>query len=103
MPDRRSELQAAVMAMVNDIVKETTSELAISSTPAFVAALSDVVYQQMVTLGMDAEAFAKHARRSTINMEDILLCARRNDDLLQKLSEFADDIRGEPSAKKKRA
>ncbi|KAJ2221410.1 MHF histone-fold complex component, partial [Coemansia sp. RSA 485] len=53
----------------------------------FVDALSQVVFAQAETVGADLECFAKHAKRAKISTEDVKLCARRNDDLLQALME----------------
>lgn len=42
------------------------------------AALASLVYKQAEFLAKDLELFARHARRSTIQVEDVKLCARRN-------------------------
>ncbi|CAO3642765.1 unnamed protein product [Cunninghamella echinulata] len=50
-----------------------------------------VAESQKIT-GLDVEAFTKHAHRSTISMDDVLLCARRNDDLYDILTEKSNEI-----------
>ncbi|KAI9319030.1 kinetochore component CENP-S-domain-containing protein [Dichotomocladium elegans] len=40
----------------------------------FVASLAHVVYSQAETMALDLEAFARHARRSTIAMDDVKVC-----------------------------
>ena len=42
------------------------------------AALANLVYKQTETLATDMELFAKHAKRTIIQVEDVKLCARRN-------------------------
>jgi hypothetical protein len=34
----------------------------------------------------DLEMFAEHARRHVINVDDVLLCARKNPDLVRRAS-----------------
>ena len=36
----------------------------------------------------DMESFAKHAKRATINQDDVKLLARRNESLEKNISEF---------------
>ncbi|KAI9016548.1 hypothetical protein CLU79DRAFT_763220 [Phycomyces nitens] len=52
-------------------------------------------------MGLDLEAFARHAKRSTISIDDVKLCARRNTGLYDLVSEKADQI-ARQSKKKKR-
>ncbi|OJD27968.1 hypothetical protein ACJ73_00624 [Blastomyces percursus] len=42
------------------------------------------------TVGQDLEAFAKHAGRSTINLSDVMLLARRNEGLESILRAFVE-------------
>jgi hypothetical protein len=53
-------------------------------------------------LGVDLESFARHAKRSTVQIEDVLLCARRNSSLQELLLAFAkDEITGKKTSAKK--
>jgi centromere protein S len=47
--------------------------------------LARVIEEQLKCAAKDVEAFCKHARRSTINADDVRLLARRNPSLLAKL------------------
>ncbi|GAB5590912.1 Centromere protein S [Umbelopsis nana] len=72
-----------------------------TASPQFIASLADVVYKQMETLAMDVEMFARHAKRSTVSMDDVkvgvVLCARRNDGLYALISEEAKEIAKKPT------
>ncbi|KAH3005529.1 hypothetical protein KXV73_009898, partial [Aspergillus fumigatus] len=49
------------------------------------------------TVSQDLEFFAKHAGRSTINVSDVMLLARRNEGLESILRAFVDQQREEES------
>ncbi|ORY93417.1 kinetochore component CENP-S-domain-containing protein [Syncephalastrum racemosum] len=78
---QEQELKVAVWHTVERIAKAEAQKSGKQVTPDFVASLSNVVFEQISTMALDLEAFAKHAKRSTISMEDVKMCARRNDDL----------------------
>ncbi|CAG9786585.1 unnamed protein product [Diatraea saccharalis] len=48
--------------------------------------ISELVYRKISVYGSDLEAFAKHAKRSTINSEDVKLLTRRNPSLKAHLN-----------------
>lgn len=53
-------------------------------------------------MAQDLEAFAKHAKRTVVSMEDVKLCARKNDTLHDAISELANTIAEEASSKRKK-
>ena len=53
------------------------------------AVLADVVFDHATTIASDLEMFAKHARRATVNTDDVLLCVRKNPSASQQLTTFA--------------
>lgn len=61
---------------VSKIISE--QELPISVNVDVRATIGDVVFNQLRTIIKDVEYFSKHAKRSVVSMEDIKLCARRN-------------------------
>ncbi|AMD22865.1 HHR096Cp [Eremothecium sinecaudum] len=50
-------------------------------TPKFINALVELCFTQLVDLGSDLEAFARHAGRSTIVGDDLMLRLRKNPEL----------------------
>lgn len=50
-----------------------------------------LTFSELVT--RDLESFAKHAGRSVISVDDVLLLARRNEGLHGILKQTADEIR----------
>ncbi|KAK9899644.1 hypothetical protein P389DRAFT_191960 [Cystobasidium minutum MCA 4210] len=79
--DRRTELLAAVCL--------ATVDLSVIATEAFVASLTELVYAQTEALAQDLEAFAKHAGRTCISTEDVLLACRKHPELHKRMSEMA--------------
>ena len=52
--------------------------------------LTKLVVQYSSVLAADLTAFAKHAKRKTLKVEDVLLCARRSAALRERLEDAAD-------------
>ena len=49
------------------------------------------MWTQLENTALDLESFARHARRSVINVEDVLLLARRNEGLETILRAFVEE------------
>lgn len=81
-----------------------------NATPQFIGALTEMVWAQIgifrssvgdrgcadcgvETVSQDLETFAKHAGRSTVTTDDVLLVTRRNDALHDIIKEFIDKDR----------
>lgn len=54
-------------------------------TPSFTNALVELCYLQLVEMGKDLEAFARHAGRDTITVEDLMLLLRKTPHLQEML------------------
>jgi len=65
-----------------------------------VAALTELVFENSKILGSDLETFAKHAKRTTIQPDDVKLCARRSPHLLEHLSKIVEDAKNDQKNKK---
>ncbi|KAI0021933.1 kinetochore component CENP-S-domain-containing protein [Xylariomycetidae sp. FL0641] len=85
----RERLKAALWFAVGKVVDEETLRRHRNVTPQFIGALTEMVWAQNVA--MDLETFSRHAGRSTITTDDVLLLARRNQDLHGIVKEFIDD------------
>lgn len=70
----------------------TLCEGELAMEPTAVATLSLVVEEYAKTLAVDLPAFAKHAKRVTISVDDVLLLTRGRPDLAAHLTEFAKDF-----------
>ncbi|CAR25276.1 Mhf1p [Lachancea thermotolerans CBS 6340] len=67
------------------VKKELPSD--ISYSPKFINALVELCFTQLVDIGGDLEAFARHAGRETIVVEDLMLRLRNSSDLQQLLQQ----------------
>ncbi|BCR90272.1 CENP-S family protein [Aspergillus chevalieri] len=81
-------LKSALWLSIGKIVDEETIKLGVNATPQFIGALTEMVWAQIETASQDLESFAKHAGRSTVNVSDVLLLARRNEGLESILRTF---------------
>ncbi|KAI9043929.1 CENP-S family protein [Aspergillus affinis] len=107
-------LKSALWLSIGKIVDEETIKLGVNATPQFIGALTEMVWAQIVcvigwslelcadsvliqpeTVSQDLESFAKHAGRSTINVSDVMLLARRNEGLESIMRAFVDQMREE--------
>ncbi|KAG0747991.1 hypothetical protein G6F57_006775 [Rhizopus arrhizus] len=100
--DDDNEILAALLYNVREIVGKEARSLGKEASPEFIVSLTEVLSSQIKTMAQDLESFAKHGRRSVISMEDVKLCARRNDTLYETISELAKDITEETSSKRRR-
>ncbi|BCS18644.1 CENP-S family protein [Aspergillus puulaauensis] len=83
-------LKSALWLSIGKIVDEETIKLGVNATPQFIGALTELVWVQIETASQDLESFAKHAGRSTINVSDVMMLARRNEGLESILRAFVD-------------
>eukprot|EP00035_Acanthoeca_spectabilis_P031994 m.16680 g.16680 ORF g.16680 m.16680 type:complete len:117 (+) comp5079_c0_seq1:50-400(+) len=93
MADRLHDerLKAAVGYTVGHIVKqfeETTEGPTFSKNT--VSLLSDLVYRQTEVNAADLQQFARHAKRTTVNMEDVKLLARRSESMHEHVTEVGE-------------
>ncbi|XP_069097299.1 centromere protein S-like isoform X1 [Pleurodeles waltl] len=71
-------LKAAFHYTVGSLCQEMAEEKQVHFSKQTIAALSEVTFRQCETFARDLEMFARHAKRSTINAEDVKLLARRS-------------------------
>ncbi|KAL5338321.1 kinetochore component CENP-S-domain-containing protein [Aspergillus crustosus] len=88
-------LKSALWLSIGKIVDEETIKLGVNATPQFIGALTELVWAQIETASQDLESFAKHAGRSTVNVSDVMMLARRNEGLESILRAFVDRLREE--------
>ncbi|XP_004411190.1 PREDICTED: centromere protein S [Odobenus rosmarus divergens] len=85
----RQRLKAAVHYTVGCLCEEVASDRGMPFSKQTIAAVSELTFRQCETFAKDLEMFARHAKRSTINTEDVKLLARRSNSLhLQEVLEM---------------
>ncbi|XP_028766237.1 protein MHF1 homolog [Neltuma alba] len=68
-----------------------------------VACIADLAFKYAEQLAKDVELFAQHANRKSVNMEDVILSAHRNEHLSTLLRAFSVDLKiREPQSERKR-
>lgn len=87
-------LKSALWFSIGKIVDEETLKLGVNATPQFIGALTEMVWAQIESVSTDLESFARHAGRSTISTEDVMLLARRNEGLEAVLKAYVDKQKG---------
>ncbi|XP_064101373.1 centromere protein S-like [Macrobrachium nipponense] len=98
--NHKQSLKAAVHFTVGRICEQVGCEYGMSFSKQVIATLSELTVRQFEVYTQDLEAFAKHARRTTIIAEDVKLLVRRNKHLLEKVSEIAQGLE-KPTGKKR--
>ncbi|CAJ2641307.1 protein MHF1 homolog [Trifolium pratense] len=58
-----------------------------------VACVADLAFKYTERLAMDLQLFSQHANRKSVNMEDVILCAHRNENLSALLRDFSNDLK----------
>uniref|UniRef100_A0A7N4NVR6 Centromere protein S n=1 Tax=Sarcophilus harrisii TaxID=9305 RepID=A0A7N4NVR6_SARHA len=91
-PKHRENLKAALHYTVGSICQEAAEAKGVRFTKPTIAAISEVTFRQCEHFAKDLEMFARHAKRSTINMEDVKLLARRSSSLLNHITEKSEEI-----------
>ncbi|KAB5563327.1 kinetochore component CENP-S-domain-containing protein [Coniochaeta sp. 2T2.1] len=97
--DNRERLKASLWYAIGKIVDEESIKRNRNATPQFIGSLTELVMTQIESVAIDLESFSRHAGRTTINTDDVLLMTRRNDDLQDMIRDFID----KEKAKKARA
>ncbi|KAK7874042.1 hypothetical protein R5R35_004593 [Gryllus longicercus] len=62
--------------------------------------ISELIWKKAKRIAEDLELFAKHAKRSTINADDIKLLVRHNEKLKEDLSKLAEEMKKARKSKK---
>ncbi|XP_007940807.1 centromere protein S [Orycteropus afer afer] len=101
----QQRLKAAVHYTVGRLCEEVALDKDMQFSKPTIAAISEVTFRQCENFAKDLEMFARHAKRSTINTEDVKLLARRSSSLLKYITEKNEEIAQfnlEQKAKKKK-
>ncbi|TGO51266.1 hypothetical protein BCON_0165g00160 [Botryotinia convoluta] len=93
-------LKAALWFSIGKIVEEEAVRLNSNATNQFIGALTEMVWHQIENVTMDLESFSRHAGRSTITTDDVLLVTRRNDALHDIIKDFIDQEKAKSTNEK---
>ncbi|XP_027738315.1 centromere protein S-like [Empidonax traillii] len=85
-------LKAAVHYTVGCLCQEVGEDKDVQFSKQSIAAISEITFRQCETFARDLEMFARHAKRSTINTEDVKLLARRSSSLLKYITQKSDEL-----------
>ncbi|ESO05526.1 hypothetical protein HELRODRAFT_77283, partial [Helobdella robusta] len=75
-------LKAAIYYTTSEICTVLGSKADITINNKFVAALTETTVRYLECLGRDLELFARHAKRTQISVDDVLLTARKSQELV---------------------
>ncbi|UNI19011.1 MHF histone-fold complex component [Purpureocillium takamizusanense] len=91
--DDRERLKSALWFAVGQMVDEESMRRNLNATPQFIGALTELVWTQIENVAVDLESFSRHAGRSTVTTDDVLLLARKNPDLQQLMGDYVDRLK----------
>ena len=109
--NHQQRLKAALWFAVGKMVDEQSLRRNRNATPQFIGALTEMVWTQIggyfqdavllvqprvltnepENVAIDLESFSRHAGRTSITTDDVLLLARRNADLNGIIKDFVDE------------
>ncbi|KNC77206.1 hypothetical protein SARC_10325 [Sphaeroforma arctica JP610] len=89
---RANRLKAAVLWTVGNICDEEANERSVTFSREFVAVLALLTFEHAETIAGDLEAFSRHAKRNTVNGDDVLLQMRNSPEIKQHLSAMLETI-----------
>ncbi|XP_044301239.1 centromere protein S-like [Varanus komodoensis] len=91
-PSDVQRLKAAVHYTVACLCEEVAEDKATQFSKQAIAAISEITFRQCDIFAKDLEMFARHAKRSTINAEDVKLLARRSNALLGYITQKSEEL-----------
>lgn len=86
-------LKAALHYSIGKTYEEVASDHGMKVNREMMAAVTEMVYEQCRLVSHDLELFAKHAKRTTVNTDDVLLMCRRNPSLVKLMREEAEKLK----------
>ncbi|KAM0278536.1 hypothetical protein ACHAQH_005104 [Verticillium albo-atrum] len=88
--DTRERLKAALWFAVGQMVDEESMKKNRNATPQFIEATAT-----------DLEGFSRHAGRTTVTADDVVLLARKNPDLHELIKDYVDELKAKKASKGK--
>ncbi|XP_061456560.1 centromere protein S [Rhineura floridana] len=91
-PSDTLRLKAAFHYTVACLCEEVAEDKEIQFSKQAIAAISEITFRQCEIFAKDLEMFARHAKRSTVNLEDVKLLARRSKSLLKYITQKSEEL-----------
>ncbi|KAJ7392308.1 Centromere protein S [Desmophyllum pertusum] len=85
-------LKAALHYTVGRICEKEGGESGLQFSRRFIAALTETTFKQCESFATDLELFAKHAKRTQINCDDVQLLARKSSALAAHIDDMSKEI-----------
>ncbi|XP_007420149.1 centromere protein S [Python bivittatus] len=92
METEAQRLKAAFHYTAARLCEEVAEDKGICFSRQAIAAVSEITFRQCEIFARDLEMFAKHGKRSTVNVEDVKLLARRSNSLLKHITQKSDEL-----------
>ncbi|XP_075046356.1 centromere protein S isoform X2 [Mixophyes fleayi] len=100
-------LKAAVHYTVGGLCQEVADDKEVTFSQQAIAAISEITFRQCESFAKDLELFARHAKRTTINMDDVKLVSRRSRSLHAHITACSEEIassnQGQKEKRKKKS
>ncbi|PMD49144.1 uncharacterized protein K444DRAFT_649081 [Hyaloscypha bicolor E] len=93
-------LKASLWFSIGKIVDEETARLNTTATPQFIGAMTEMAWAQIENVAQDLESFSRHAGRTTVTTDDVMLITRRNEALGEIMRDFVDREKAEKEVDK---
>ncbi|KAH6845506.1 kinetochore component CENP-S-domain-containing protein [Chaetomium sp. MPI-CAGE-AT-0009] len=81
----QERLKEALWFSIGKIVDQESLQRNRNATPQFIGALTDMIWHQI-----GKQSISQHAGRTTVTTDDVLLLARRNQDLYSVIKDVVD-------------
>ncbi|MED6248280.1 hypothetical protein CHARACLAT_013866 [Characodon lateralis] len=96
-------LKAAVHYTVGRLCQRIGEEHRREFSRQTVAAIAETTFRECDTFAKDLEAFARHAKRSTVSAEDVKLLARRSTALSNHIQNKSEELAQEQRESRKKS
>ncbi|XP_076616272.1 centromere protein S [Chaetodon auriga] len=100
--ETHQRLKAAVHYTVGRICQKTGADYRREFSRQVIAAITEAAFRQCDVFAKDLEAFARHAKRSTVSTEDVKLIARRSTALSNYIQNKSEELNQEQRDLKKK-
>ncbi|XP_054878620.1 centromere protein S [Poeciliopsis prolifica] len=101
--ETRQRLKAAVHYTVGRLCRKIGEEHRTEFSRQTIAAIAETTFRECDIFAKDLEAFARHAKRSTVSAEDVKLLARRSSALFNHIQNKSEELAQEQRDSRKKS